>query len=73
LTFKVPNLLKFGKIAVYEDNNSIGETVIKIQELINVEEYKELVCVNQLFNSKNLDVGSIKYSIIVGKNPKFSK
>ncbi len=58
---------------MYEDNSIIGETVIKIQELINVEEYKEVVCVSQLFNSKNLDVGSIKYSIIVGKNPKFCK
>jgi hypothetical protein len=31
LTFKVPNLLKFGKITVYEDNTMIGEAVIKIQ------------------------------------------
>ena len=41
--------------------------------MINVEDYKEFVCFSQLFGSNNIEVGSIKYSMIVGKNPKFSK
>lgn len=41
--------------------------------MINVEEYQEFVCFSQLFDDKNIEVGSIKYSMIVGKNPKFAK
>ena len=41
--------------------------------MVNVEDYKEFVCLSQLFDNNNIEVGSIKYSMIVGKNPKFSK
>jgi hypothetical protein len=40
--------------------------------MVNVEDYKEFVCLSQLFDN-SIEVGSIKYSMIVGKNPKFSK
>jgi hypothetical protein len=41
--------------------------------MINVEDYKEFLCFSQLFDNKNIEVGSIKYTMIVGKNAKFSK
>jgi hypothetical protein len=41
--------------------------------MINMEDYKEFLCFSQLFDNKNIEVGSIKYSMIVGKNAKFSK
>jgi hypothetical protein len=71
LSFKVPTLLKFGKIMLFDGNQYLGETVIKVQEFMSMKEGEELMFLSQLHDKDHNELGSIKYSIIVSKTPEF--